>query len=80
MARTLEQLQADWEAVYAAKLALLKGERVEEVARDGRRMVMADSKLGDIDGALAAIQREIDMLTAVSTGARRRRALSVSFG
>lgn len=81
MARTVEQAQADWDAVHAAKLALLKGDRVKEVAREGRRMVMADASLEDIDAALASIQREIDALTAAATtGARRRRALSVSFG
>lgn len=76
----LEQLRLDRAAVYAAKLALLKGERVKEVAREGRRMVMDGANMAQVDAALAEIDRGIAALTAEAAGTRRRHAFRLRFG
>lgn len=80
MARTVEDAQDDYDAVYSARLSFLTTGAVKEVGRAGRKLVKDNPKLEDFDKALAALRLEIDGLTAAAAGTRRRRALSVNFG
>lgn len=76
----LTQLQADRDAVYAAKIQFLQKGSVKQVTRAGRTLVFANASLADYDGALARLDAEIDGLSATCEGRRRRRAISLSFG
>lgn len=62
-----------------ARAALLKGERVDEVWRDGRRVIYAGITLKDIDAAIAADMAEYDQATASESGARTRSAIGTYF-
>lgn len=75
----LDRLQADLEALQSARITLLKGDAVKEVARDGRRLVKFQPSIPDINNAIALLEREIADLTATTNGTRRRRALTLSF-
>ena len=79
-ASDIDQLRADRAAVAAARMKFLSGEAVKEVTRGGRKLVMHAVSLANFDEALAAIDREIAALVSVTSGTRRRRAMSVSFG
>lgn len=79
MAQTIEQLQADRDAVAAAKLQFLTGGQVKQVTRAGRTLVFNTTSIGDFDRALAQLDADIAALDAACTGRRRRRALSLGF-
>lgn len=76
---TLEDVQADYDAVYAAKLSFLTTGSVRQVTRAGRTLIKDNPSLAEFDRALAGLQTEIDRLTCAAAGTRQRRALSVSF-
>jgi hypothetical protein len=77
----LTQLQADRDAVYAAKIQFLQKGSVKQVTRAGRTLVYANATLADFDAALAKLDAEIAALERrLRPARRRRRALSVSFG
>lgn len=76
---TIEELQADRATLMAKRAALLAGELVKEVWRDGRRLIFGAPNLADFDKAIAAIDTEIAGLTNEAAGRPRRRAITLSF-
>lgn len=76
----LTQLQADRDAVYAAKIQFLQTGSVKQVTRAGRTLIYNTASLADYDSALTKLDAEISALSATCEGRRRRRAISLSFG
>lgn len=76
---TVQELQADRDAVYAARLSFLTTGSVKEVSRAGRRLVKDNPSLKDLDGALATLDAEIARLGHEAAGTRRRRAFTLGF-
>lgn len=79
MAQTIEEVQADRDAVYAARLSFLTTGAVKEVSRAGRRLVKASASLAEFDRALAALDAEIARLGCEADGTRRRRAFTLGY-
>lgn len=77
--RTSAEIAADIADYRAARTALIKGERVTEVWREGRRVVYAGVSLKDIDAALADLAREYESAVAVEGGGRRRRPIGLAW-
>jgi hypothetical protein len=75
----LTQLQADRDAVYAAKIQFLQGNQVKQVERGGRKLVFANAGAADFDAAIAKLDAEIAAAQADAAGTRRRRAFTLGF-
>ena len=71
--RTPEQIAAELADVRAARAAFMRGERVSEVQRDGKRMKMADMKLSDFNDAIASLETEYNDAISTAAGRTRRR-------
>lgn len=71
--RTPEEIAAELADVRAARAAFMRGERVSEVQRDGKRMKMADMKLSDFNAAIAELTTEYADAIAIGDGRRKRR-------
>lgn len=71
--RTPEQIAAELADVRAARAAFMRGERVSEVQRDGKRMKMADMKLSDFNDAIASLEAEYNGAISAASGRPRRR-------
>lgn len=71
--RTPEEIAAELTDVRAARAAFMRGERVSEVQRDGKRMKMADMKLSDFNAAIAELTAEYNGAVAAADGRARRR-------
>lgn len=79
MARTVAQVQADLDALYAARLKLVAGERVEEVRRDGRQLMFGKVTLDQLQSLIAVLERELEQAQAVEDGRARRRPIGVVY-
>jgi hypothetical protein len=75
--RTTTEIAADLVDYRAAKSALVKGERVTEVWRDGRRMIMASITLPQIEAAIDNLLREYEGATEVEAGRPARRPIGL---
>lgn len=77
--RTTTEILADLAAYREARTALVTGERVEDVWRDGRRMRLATLTLGEINKAIADLEREYQTASDVEAGKPRRRAIGLAW-
>lgn len=77
--RSSTEIAADLIDYRAARSALIKGERVEDVWRDGRRMSLATVTLKDINTAIEGLEREYDQAVAVEGGGQRRRPVGLAW-
>lgn len=77
--RSSTDIAADLAAARAAKTALVSGERVESVNRDGRGMRLASLTLGEINEAIRDLQREYEEAVRIEAGQTGRRAIGFSF-
>lgn len=77
--RASATILAELTEIRAARTALLKGERVEDVSRDGRRMKMSSASLADLNAAIADLTREYEAAVAVEAGKRNRSAIGIRF-
>jgi hypothetical protein len=77
--RTTDEILADITAFRAARAALVAGERVTEVWRDGRRVIYAGVSLKDIDAALTDLAREYESAGAVEADRPRRRPIGLAW-
>lgn len=75
MAQTIEELQADRDALAVARLSRLTTGVVKEVSRAGRKLVKENATLEDLNFAIA----ELDASIANAGGTRRRRALTLGY-
>jgi hypothetical protein len=77
----LTQLQADRDAVYAAKIQFLQKGSVKQVTRAGRTLMFSTASLEDFDAALLRLDADIAAAQdSDTTGRPRYHALSVRFG
>lgn len=77
--RETDDILADLTDFRAARTALIKGERVEDVWRDGRRMRLASASLAEINEAIKDLEREYAEAVAVAAGKPRRSAIGIYF-
>jgi hypothetical protein len=77
--RTSTEIAAELTSFRAARAALVNGERVVEVWRDGRRVTYGGASLKDIDAAIADLTAEYEAAVAVEAGKTRRRPISLSW-
>lgn len=77
---TAAEILADIEAVRAARTALAKGERIEDVWREGRRLTFGKVTVESLTNLLAVLQQDYDAAAAEegisALPARRRSALT----
>lgn len=77
---TREELEADRNALRAARVSLLTGQAVKEFWRDGRRVVYQAMSATEIENAIAGIDAELaDMAAAAGATRPRFHALRVRF-
>lgn len=77
--RTTTEILEDLTAYRTARTALVVGERVEDVWRDGRRMRLASMSLSEINQAISDLQFEYSQAAAVEAGGSRRSAIGTYF-
>lgn len=77
--RTPQEIAAELVDVRAARAAFMRGERVSEVQRDGKRMKMADMKLSDFNDAIAQLTSEYADAVAIDDGRPRRRPTRLAY-
>lgn len=77
--RSTTEILADLTAYRAARTALVTGERVEDVWRDGRRMRLTTMSLQEISQAIAELQVEYQQASSVEAGGPRRSAIGTYF-
>lgn len=75
--RTTTEIAAELTQMRAARTALLNGDRVEDVWRDGRRMRMTRANLSEINAAIADLEREYEQAELVESGRSRRRPINL---
>lgn len=73
--RTTAEIAAELTLYRAARTALVTGERVEYVNRDGRGMRLGSLTLKELNSAILEMEREYDAAEAVETGGPRRAAI-----
>jgi len=76
---TADEIRADIAAVRDQRLALVKGERVKEVWRDGRRLTFSEITLDGIGKVLTALNQELAEALADEDGTPRRRAIGIRY-
>lgn len=77
--RTSAVISAELTSFRTARAALVAGERVEDVWRDGRRMRLTTMSLTEIDRAIAGLEREYEQAIAVEGGRPRRRPMNLAW-
>lgn len=77
--RSSSEIQTDLAAFRAARAALIKGERLEDVWRDGRRMRFSRLDLTDMNRAIADLERELEAALAGEAGQPRRRPIGLAW-
>lgn len=77
--RTTTEILADLTAYRAARTALVSGERVEDVWRDGRRVTFSSMTLSEINSAIDDLNREYSAAAAVEAGTARRRPIGLAW-
>ena len=63
----------------SARAALIAGERIVEVWRDGRRMNFSEAALDDINATIDDLIREYEQAVAYEAGKTRRRPISLMY-
>lgn len=77
--RTSTEIAADLADYRAARSALIKGERVKDVWRDGRRVTYAEISAEDVNKAIAQLEGEYEQAILVEAGKPRRSAIGVGY-
>lgn len=77
--RTSADIAADIADYRAARTALVKGERVADVWRDGRRVTYATITMGEVQAAINDLTREYSEALAVEAGGPRRTAIGTGY-
>jgi hypothetical protein len=75
--QTAAEIQADIDAIRAARTTLAKGERVEEVWREGRRLIYGKVTIETLTQLLLVLQSDYELAAAgegIETLLPRRRS------
>lgn len=75
MAETAAQISADLVVLRAARTALAAGERVDEVARGGRRLVHGKVTLDGLSKLIKVRETDLEAATNAEAGRARRGAI-----
>lgn len=71
--RTPTQIAAELADVRAARAAFMRGERIVDVWRDGKRLKFAEMSLADFNTAVTDLECEYAAAVDCEIGRRRRR-------
>lgn len=77
--RSSTDIAAELAQFRAARAALINGERVVDVWREGRRVTYPKSSLNEINAAIADLTREYEAAVAVEAGSARRRPIGLAW-
>lgn len=77
--RSSTDIAAELSEFRAARAALIKGERVESVNRDGRGMRLSSPSLSDVNTAIRELEREYDQAIRVEAGEPVRHAIGTTY-
>lgn len=77
--QTAAEISAELSELYAARAALAKGERVEQVGRGERLMRFAALTLTELNNYIQQREVDLEQAQAVEAGKTRRRAIGVYF-
>lgn len=77
--QTAAEIAADLTALYMARTSLAKGERVDEVWRDGRRLTFGKVTMKDLNDLIAQREGDLAKAQASEAGAPARRAIGTYF-
>lgn len=77
--RSSTEIAADLAVYRSARTALVAGERVKEVWRDGRRMIFDGITLNQIERAIATLEREYEAALSIEDGRPKRRAIGLAW-
>lgn len=77
--RSTTAIAADLATYRTARTALVKGERVRDVWRDGRRLVFSEITLAQIDAAITSLENEYEQAANVEAGRPRRRPIGLAW-
>jgi len=76
---TLEELQADLAELRTARMSLAKGERVDEVWRDGRRLIFGTVTVQTLTELIAVYEQDIAKAEATASDRPARSAIGVRY-
>lgn len=74
-----EIMRADLASLRTARLALAKGERVEEVWRDGRRLTFGKVTLEGITTLIRVLESDLEAQQSTEEGRPRRRPINLTW-
>jgi hypothetical protein len=77
--RSSTDIAAEIASFRSARAALVNGERVVEVWRDGRRVTYGGASLSEIDAAIKELEREYEQAVNVEAGKSRRRPIGLAW-
>lgn len=77
--RTSTEVAEELALYRQARTALVTGERVESVNRDGRGMRLASLSLDEVNSAIRDLQREYEQALAVEEQSSGRRAIGFTY-
>lgn len=77
--RTAAEVAAELAEYRTARTTLVKGERVKDVYRDGRRMAFSEMTLESIEKAIASLTQEYSQAASAEAGRPRRRAIGLAY-
>lgn len=77
--QSLAELEADLDALRTARIAMLQGQQIKEVTREGRRLVFNVASAKDLTDAITELEGRIAALNAATSGSGRFRALKPRF-
>ena len=77
--RSVEDIEADLTALYAARSAIAAGERVQEYASGGRRMTYASIKISDLNSLIIQTEAELARAKQIAEGRPVRSAIGTYF-
>jgi hypothetical protein len=75
----VERITRELSEARAARAALMNGETVQEMWRDGRRIIKKLPSLSEINATILTLERELADATSVAAGRPKRRAIGVYF-
>lgn len=77
--QTADEIRAELAELYAARTALAKGERVDQVERNGRMMRFGRLTLAELNAHIQQREMDLEQATASEAGLPRRRAIGTYF-
>lgn len=77
--RTAADILAELTEFRAARVALIKGERAQEVSKDGRSVKFTATSMTDLNTAILSLEREYESALAGENGRPRRRPIYLGY-